>query len=161
MWFSLCLYQKQVQYETPVLYLHTCSEPVWLVSYYILNEALAWQHHPDRSCRHLCAWQSTFKKIAVILDALSAPALFTARGIFRRHCFQMSCCRFEMWDLPFLHTNFLSHCNCLLVMFIFLLRVLHTYRRPVNPKFTEKHSAVLVNFIPVQRRNKFLNFIDT
>ena len=86
-WCSLCSYQMRVQYKTLVLYLHTCSEPVWLVSCYILNEELAWQHQPDRSCLHLCAWQSTFMKIAVILDALSTSAPFTARGIFRKKLF--------------------------------------------------------------------------
>lgn len=46
----------------------------------------------------------------------------------------------------------------LLVVFIFLLRVLQADRRPVNPERTEKYSAALVNFIPEQQRNKYLNF---
>lgn len=155
MWYSLCLYEIQIQYKPLVYYLHTCSEPVWLVSYYLLHGELVWQYQPDQSLSVFARltidlqWNCCYFGCTQCISTIYSKGNFQWAGDLRNVPSENG------RSLSLLHTTFLSHLKYLVVVLIFSLTILQVYRRPVNLEYTEKYSTVLTSFITEQWRNNF------
>lgn len=164
MWCSLCLYEIQVQYKTPVHYLHTCSEPVWLVCYYLLHGKPAWQHQPDQSWSVFVCLTDDLQWNCCYFGSTQCISTIYSKGNFQYEAVDLRNVPSEngrSLSFSLLHTNFLSHLKHLVIMLIFSLTVLQVCRWPENLEYAEKYSTVLASFITEQWRNNFLYFTDT